>query len=77
MKNKRPLIILDRGEAIHEAISKASAGSVVLITGKGTDPYIMGSNGTKTPWSDFEVATSQLSAIEEEQNEKETAGAHN
>lgn len=42
----------DRKEAIKKAISKAKEGGVVLISGKGTDPYIMEANGKKTPWSD-------------------------
>ena len=45
------------------AAEKKSGGSgkpVVLISGKGTDPYIMGANGTKTPWSDARVAREEL-----------------
>ncbi len=68
MKKKKPSVILNRSEAIYEAIKMATPGSVVLITGKGTDPYIMGKGGSKTPWSDYEVATSQLSTIEENRN---------
>ncbi|MBI3074645.1 MAG: hypothetical protein HYY92_00285 [Parcubacteria group bacterium] len=52
--------ILDREKAIEEGIRRAKAGDVVLITGKGTDPYIMGPNGTKIPWNDAEVARSAL-----------------
>jgi UDP-N-acetylmuramoyl-L-alanyl-D-glutamate--2,6-diaminopimelate ligase len=47
-------IEMDRKEAINKAISKAESGDAVLITGKGTDPYIMRANGNKEPWSDFE-----------------------
>ncbi len=60
MKNKKPLIIMDRGEAIHTAIKKASAGDVILISGKGTDPCIMGPNGTKIPWDDATVVREEL-----------------
>lgn len=35
----------------------------VLITGKGTDPYIMGPNGTKQKWDDAEVAREELRKI--------------
>lgn len=47
-------IELDRKKAIKRAIQKAEKGGVVLITGKGTDPYIMRANGEKEPWSDHE-----------------------
>lgn len=33
---------------------------VVLITGKGTDPYIMEAGGKKTPWDDAEVVREEL-----------------
>ncbi len=60
---KAPAVILNRREAIRAAISRASVGSVVLITGKGTDPYIMKKNGQKVPWSDFEVASEELESL--------------
>ncbi|MDP6527983.1 MAG: UDP-N-acetylmuramyl-tripeptide synthetase [Candidatus Pacebacteria bacterium] len=55
MKEK-PQVIMDRREAIKKGIEIAEKGGIVLITGKGTDPYIMGPRGEKTPWSDAEVA---------------------
>lgn len=55
-----PIIIINRREAIARAISLAQAGDVILITGKGTDPYIMGSNGTKEVWDDAAVAREEL-----------------
>ena len=58
--NKKPKMIINRREAIATAIKKAKAGSVVLITGKGTDPYIMRANGVKEPWSDAKVAEEEL-----------------
>jgi hypothetical protein len=38
---------------------------VVLITGKGTDPYIMGPRGSKLPWSDATVAHEELEKLKE------------
>lgn len=58
-----PLVILDRRKAIHKAFSLARAKDVVLITGKGTDPYIMEAGGKKTPWSDAKVAREELENI--------------
>jgi UDP-N-acetylmuramoyl-L-alanyl-D-glutamate--2,6-diaminopimelate ligase len=47
-------IDMDRKSAMKKAILKANTGDAVLITGKGTDPYIMRAHGQKEPWSDFE-----------------------
>lgn len=55
-----PVIIMDRREAIAHAISLGGPGDTVLITGKGTDPYIMGPHGTKIPWDDATVAREEL-----------------
>src|SRR3989344_2649056 len=63
VREHTPVIILDRRKAIHEAIARAKAGDVVFITGKGTDPYIMGANGKKTPWSDAEIAREALKKV--------------
>jgi UDP-N-acetylmuramoyl-L-alanyl-D-glutamate--2,6-diaminopimelate ligase len=63
MIKKVPEIIMDRREAIAQAIKKADAQSVVLITGKGTDPYIMVANGQKIPWSDRLVAEEEIKKI--------------
>ncbi len=63
---KEPRIIMDRREAIAQALRHALAcnkNTIVLITGKGTDPYIMGANGKKIPWSDEEVAREELQNI--------------
>jgi UDP-N-acetylmuramoyl-L-alanyl-D-glutamate--2,6-diaminopimelate ligase len=64
---KKLTIEMDRREAIKLAIKKAEEESevnqnnvVVLITGKGTDPYIMEANGKKTPWSDKKVVEEEL-----------------
>ena len=48
-------IIMDRKEAIQKAISSAKTGDTVLITGKGTDPYIMGPNNYKLEWDDATI----------------------
>jgi UDP-N-acetylmuramoyl-L-alanyl-D-glutamate--2,6-diaminopimelate ligase len=60
---KRPHIILDRRQAIREAFREAKEGDAVLITGKGTDPYIMGPKGTKEEWSDKRVAEEELKKL--------------
>lgn len=56
-------IEMDRKTAIQKAIQKASQGDVVLITGKGTDPYIMRASGAKESWSDAEKVREVLKEI--------------
>jgi UDP-N-acetylmuramoyl-L-alanyl-D-glutamate--2,6-diaminopimelate ligase len=63
VKAHTPTIILDRREAIRHALLLAKKDDVVLITGKGTDPYIMGPNGTKEPWDDATVAREELEKL--------------
>jgi len=56
-------IIMDRRLAIATALDKAPHNSHVLISGKGTDPYIMGPRGSKIPWSDAEVVKEELAKL--------------
>ncbi len=56
-------IIMDRRAAIRTALEEAPDGSVVLISGKGTDPYIMGPHNTKMPWSDAKVVQQEMTAL--------------
>lgn len=62
-------VIMDRREAIAHALERAhklskKPGHVsVLITGKGTDPYIMGAKGAKTPWDDAMVVREELERL--------------
>lgn len=58
--NQNVEIEMDRREAMRKAFQKAGKGDVVLITGKGTDPYIMGPKGTKIPWSDSRISSEIL-----------------
>ena len=66
IKEKTCEVILARNLAIEKAIELGyewdSKGEkvAVLITGKGTDPYIMGPDGSKVPWSDAKVAEATL-----------------
>lgn len=60
---RAPTIIMDRREAIRHALTQARTGDVVLISGKGTDPYIMGPKGTKESWSDALVVREELERL--------------
>lgn len=56
-------VIMDRRKAIQTALRKAGTADVVLITGKGTDPYIMQAQGKKLPWDDATVAQEELQKL--------------
>ncbi|MDE1924891.1 MAG: UDP-N-acetylmuramyl-tripeptide synthetase [Patescibacteria group bacterium] len=65
----KPRMVLNRREAIREALKEAftlrqAQGDqneiTVLVTGKGTDPYLMGAKGAKEPWSDKKVVQEEL-----------------
>jgi len=63
IKNTEYEIIMDRRKAIKKAISLAETGDTVLITGKGTDPYIMGPNNSKLEWDDANIVREELKKI--------------
>lgn len=73
IKNKPIEIIMDRRIAIKSAINKVSHLAkasqnnhkkfAVLITGKGTDPYIMGPNGSKEEWDDATVTREEMKKV--------------
>ena len=56
-------IIMDRRSAIREALKRVPEGGYALISGKGTDPYIMGPHNTKEPWSDAKVVQEEIAAL--------------
>jgi len=65
---RKPEIIMDRREAIRAALRLTSLSQdkrnvAVLISGKGTDPFIMGAHGTKIPWSDALVVREELKRL--------------
>jgi UDP-N-acetylmuramoyl-L-alanyl-D-glutamate--2,6-diaminopimelate ligase len=60
---RTPDIQMNRREAIALALHKAHPGDVVLITGKGTDPYIMRAKGEKEVWSDAKVVKEELEKL--------------
>jgi len=60
---RKPLIIMDRREAIRVALAAASEGDAVLISGKGTDPFIMGPKSRREAWSDARVVREELERL--------------
>lgn len=64
IEHKEKLTIeMDRKKAIELAIERAPDGAVVLVSGKGTDPYIMGPRGSKISWSDAAVVQEALTTV--------------
>jgi UDP-N-acetylmuramoyl-L-alanyl-D-glutamate--2,6-diaminopimelate ligase len=74
MKEKKPEVIMDRRLAIRHALNRALDHDIVFITGKGTDPYIMGPNGKHTPWSDEKVAREELRKMLNETKKNDAGG---
>jgi len=60
IKGEEPEIILDRRAAIRRALMLAKKGESVIVTGKGTDPFIMGPNNTRMAWDDARVVREEL-----------------
>jgi UDP-N-acetylmuramoyl-L-alanyl-D-glutamate--2,6-diaminopimelate ligase len=61
--NERAKKILDRREAIREALKIARPGDTVIITGKGCEPWICVARGKKIPWDDREVVREEFEKI--------------
>jgi UDP-N-acetylmuramoyl-L-alanyl-D-glutamate--2,6-diaminopimelate ligase len=55
--------VADRREAIFRAVADAEAGDLVLIAGKGHEPYQEVAGGRKLPFDDAEVAREALAAV--------------
>lgn len=63
VKNKKVRKILDRKNAILEAIKEARPGDAVIITGKGSGAWIRVAKGKKIPWSERLTVEEALEAI--------------
>jgi len=55
--------ILDRREAIRKALTLASANNIVIITGKGSEPWMCVGKGRRIVWDDREVVKSELKLL--------------
>ena len=56
-------IVPERRQAIHEALSKAQANDVVIITGKGSEQWLCVAHNQKIPWDDRKVVREELNKI--------------
>lgn len=55
--------ILDRKEAIKRALKLAKLDEAVIITGKGSEPWMCVANGKKIPWDDKKIAREALKSF--------------
>lgn len=63
IQNKPYEYIEDRRLAMRKAFEMAKPNWVVMMTGKGAGPYIMGPQGSRQPWSDAGVAREELKRL--------------
>jgi UDP-N-acetylmuramoyl-L-alanyl-D-glutamate--2,6-diaminopimelate ligase len=60
MDDKETYEIIDRKEAIKKALLLASEGDIVVVTGKGSEPWMCVKNGKKIPWDDRKIVKEEL-----------------
>ncbi|MCG2689951.1 UDP-N-acetylmuramoyl-L-alanyl-D-glutamate--2,6-diaminopimelate ligase [Candidatus Parcubacteria bacterium] len=59
----KALKIVDRRKAINKALSLAKQGDIVIITGKGCEPWICVENGKKIAWDDRQVVKEEAKGL--------------
>lgn len=55
--------ILDRREAIKEALRMAQPGDAVVLTGKGSEPWIVEAGGKKVPWDEKQAVLEEMANL--------------
>jgi len=55
--------ILNRREAIKKALSLAKEGDIVVITGKGCEPWMCIAGDKKIPWDDREIVREEMEKL--------------
>ena len=55
--------VLDRREAIRKSLELAQPGDTIIITGKGSEPWMCMAGGKKIPWDDREIVRKELRGI--------------
>ncbi|MFH1401383.1 MAG: UDP-N-acetylmuramoyl-L-alanyl-D-glutamate--2,6-diaminopimelate ligase [Parcubacteria group bacterium] len=55
--------ILDRREAVKEALKSSQPGDAVIFTGKGVEPWIVMANGKKIPWNEKEIILEEFKKL--------------
>lgn len=60
----RARIIMDRREAVAEALKNAAEQDIVVVTGKGAEPWMVVAGGHKVPWDDRVVVREEWAKIQ-------------
>jgi UDP-N-acetylmuramoyl-L-alanyl-D-glutamate--2,6-diaminopimelate ligase len=58
--SKHYQLIFNRKGAIKKALSMAGRGDTVIITGKGSEPWMCVANGKKIPWDDRKIVKQEM-----------------
>jgi len=62
-QGKNVIKILDRREAIKKALELAENENVVIITGKGSEPWMCVKGGRKIPWDDRKIVREEFKKL--------------
>jgi UDP-N-acetylmuramoyl-L-alanyl-D-glutamate--2,6-diaminopimelate ligase len=62
-KKEKLMKIFNRREAINKALSLAKDGDVVVITGKGCEPWICWEDGRKEAWDDRKIVKEEFQKV--------------
>ncbi|MFH1841175.1 MAG: UDP-N-acetylmuramoyl-L-alanyl-D-glutamate--2,6-diaminopimelate ligase [Candidatus Nealsonbacteria bacterium] len=63
IKEKPVIKILNRREAIKKALSLAEPGEAVVITGKGSEPWMCVAGGKKIPWNERKTVLEEYEKV--------------
>ena len=63
LKTTNYKLIIDRREAIGQALKSAQPGDNVVITGKGCEPSICVSGGKRIPWDDRQAVKEEFEKL--------------
>jgi len=63
IKQKELEKIIDRRKAINQALKTAQPGDVVVITGKGCEPWMCLAGGKKIPWDDRKIVKEEFDKL--------------
>ena len=55
--------ILDRRKAIRKALELAKPDDIVVITGKGSEPWMCVAKGKKIPWDDRKIVREEFTQL--------------
>ena len=63
IKNKKPHLILDRKMAIRKALMSVQYDDAVIISGKGSEPWMIVSGDQKIRWDDRKIVRDEIKKL--------------